>query len=390
MRKFASAFVLLLLISGMVAAQEGRGEPEPLTGQVHAAQATELKLELEGYNGELKLKSLLAPGMAVKKGDTVAEADATEYAEALERATENTELARASVTHLQAALDHSNDSFKLQHERAKRNAERTQQDLDFFLNQDKAESIRNSEMGLESRQHSIQDQEEELAQLERLYQGNDLAKESQDIVLNRSKRRLKQAKERYEMAKKNHDRHVKVNLKRREEDLVSSRDQAALELARLDAVAARGNLDLEGKLTRAKRGLKDAEKALAELQADKDRLKLTAPHDGVIAIGGWSGNDGASNPFKIGDDVKNKTTLATVVDTSKLTLEVNVKLESRAKFQAGQAVNVSAKEGDAKASGKVTAIGFVVNKHGMVAANIEIDNAEGALLHGQKVSVALP
>ena len=390
MRKLASALVLLLVVSGLAVAQEGRGESEPLSGRLQPAQATELKLELEGYGGELRLKSLLAPGMSVKQGDTVAEFEAVEYAEALERAQENVDLSRAGVAHLQAALDHSNESFKLQHERAKRGAERTQQDLDHFLQRGKAESIRNSEMGIESREHSIQDQEEELAQLEKLYKGNDLAKESQDIVLNRSKRRLKQAKERYEMAKKDHDRHVNVILKRREQDLTAERDQAKLELQRLDGIAARGNTDLEGKLTRAKRGLSDAEKALAKLEGDKDRLKIVAPHDGTVAVGAWSGNDGASNPYKVGDEIKNRTTIATVVDVTKLHVDVNVRLDSRAKFQPGQAVKVNADEGGATASGKVTALGFVVNRSGMVTATIEVDNAEGTLLSGQKVGVALP
>ncbi|MBZ0136441.1 MAG: HlyD family efflux transporter periplasmic adaptor subunit [Planctomycetes bacterium] len=389
MRKLASALVLLMVIGGMNAAQEARGEPEPLTGQVQPAQVTELKLELKGYSGELKLKTLLAPGTSVKKGDVVAEVEGTELADALERAGESVELARGSVAHLQAALEHADESFKLQHERAKRSAERAQQDLEFFIQHDKAESIRNSEMGLENYQNNIEDQEEELAQLERLYQGNDLAKESQDIVLNRSKRRLKQTKERYEMSKKDHERLVNVHMKRREQDLVSARDQAVLELARLDGEAERGNLDLGGKLTRARRGLKDAEKSLADLQGDQARMKLTAPHDGLVAVGAWGGNDGASNPFKVGDDVKNRATLATVVNTGRLKVEVSVKLDSRAKFPAGQPVNVTAKEGATTATGKVTAIGFVVNR-GMVTASIEIDNPEGKLLPGQKVGVALP
>lgn len=390
MRKLASALVMLLVVGGMAAAQEGRGEAEPLAGTLQPGQVSELRLELKGYGGEVRLKSLLAPGMSVKKGDVVAEVELPEYPDALERATENVDLARAGVASLESALSHANESFKLHHERAKRGAERAQQDLDFFLEHDKKNSIRNSEMGLENYENNIQDQEEELRQLERLYKGNDLAQESQDIVLNRSKRRLKQTKERYEMAKKDHERHVNVNLKRREEDLTSARDQAVLELKRLDAEAERGNTDLEGKLTRARRGLKDAEKALAELQADKDRLKLIAPHDGVVAVGAWAGNDGASNPFKVGDEVKNRTVLATVVDTAKLKLEVSVKLEARANFQPGQAVTVSARDGDATATGKVTALGFVVNRAGMVTATIEVENPEGKLLAGQKVGVALP
>jgi hypothetical protein len=390
MAKIAAAFLLLITVTGLALAQEERGEPEVLSGRLQPARVSELRLELKGYGGELKLKSLLAPGTSVVKGDIIAEVEAVEYAEALERAEENVALARGSVEHLEGILKHANESFAHQHERARRNAERAHQDLEHFRQHDRARRIRNSELSIEGQQHSIEDQEEELAQLERLYKGNDLAKESQDIVLNRSKRRLKNSRERLEMSKQDHKRLLEVDLKRREEDLTSAHQAAVLELERLNAEAERGNLDLQGKLTRARRGFKDAEKSLADLKGDAERFKLTAPHDGMVAVGGWAGNDGASNPFRIGDEVKNRTVLASVAGVATLSLDVNVRLDARANFQPGQAVKVTGKDGGGVGNGKVTAIGFIVNRAGMVTATVEVENAEGTFLPGQKVSVALP
>ncbi|MCA8914234.1 MAG: HlyD family efflux transporter periplasmic adaptor subunit [Planctomycetes bacterium] len=388
MRKLSVAILMSLIVSGFALAQDA-GDSEALSGRLQPAQATELKVDLKGYNGELTLKMVLAPGMAVKKGDVVAELEAPDYADALARTKENVDLSEVSVQTLTDAVSYAEQSYKLQLERTQRNATRTAEDLDYFLNQQKKDSIRNGELNLESYQNNIKDQEEELAQLTELYKGNDLAKESQDIVLNRSKRRLENTKERYEMAKENHQRMVQVDLVRREEDLRAAKAAAALELARITSTAESSNADVKAKLTRAQRGLSDARKALADLEADMDRFKLTAPHDGVVAVGGWNGNDGANVSLKVGDKVGRGSTIATIVDTTRLLLSVSVKVESRAKFQPGAGVKITAKEGEGSAKGVVKAIGFVVKKGGLVTALIEVDNSGGSLLVGQSVGVAL-
>ncbi|MCB9893200.1 MAG: HlyD family efflux transporter periplasmic adaptor subunit [Planctomycetes bacterium] len=388
MRKLSVAILLSLIVSGLALAQDG-ADSEALSGRLQPSQATELKVDLKGYNGELTLKMVLAPGMSVKKGDVVAELEAPDYADAIERTKENVALAEVSVQTLTDAVSYAEQSYKLQLERTQRNAQRTAEDLDYFLNQQKKDSIRNGELNLESYENNIKDQEEELAQLTELYKGNDLAKESQDIVLNRSKRRLENTKERYEMAKENHQHMVKVDLVRREEDLRSAKEGAALELARITSAGESSNADIKSKLTRAQRGLSDARKALADLEGDKERFKLTAPHDGVVAVGGWNGNDGANVSLKVGDKVGRGSVIATVVDTSKLLVSISVKVESRAKFQPGTTVKVTAKEGEGSASGVVKAIGFVVKKGGMVTALIEVNNSGGTLLAGQNVGVAL-
>jgi multidrug resistance efflux pump len=372
------------LAGGAVLAQ--REAPQPLTGRLQPSQVSELKVDLKAYSGELKIKTLLAPGMVVKKGDVVAELEAPDYKDALERAQENLELSKMTMKQLQDSLAHADEAYKQQRASAERNLERATQDLKYFQEESRKNTTRNSEIGLENYQHSIADQKEELKQLEELYKGNDLAKESQDIVLNRSKRRLKNTEERYEMAKKKHEHLVKVVLKRREEDLTAGKQAAELEVKRLKSESQANHYDLRGKLTRVRRGMLDAQKNLDELKADGDKFKLVAPHDGLVAIGAWGGNDGAQQPLKIGDNVNRGQVLATVVDQTKLKLSVSVQLDSREKFAPGTQVKV----GDAGLPGKVMALGFVVDKNGMLSASVEVDNTDGKLLPGQEVSIKLP
>lgn len=384
---FVSALAVLLATSAVNHAQDDA--PKSLSGRLSPAKTSELKIELDAYGGELKLKSLLAPGMEVNEGDVVAEIEAPELQEHIEKAEKGHERAQRSMDSLSDSLAHKEEQVALGIESAQRSLARAKEALDHWLNVRKAERIREGEMGLESREHSIQDQEEELAQLERLYKGNDLAQESQDIVLNRSKRRLKQSKERYEIARRAHKRFVEVEIPRREEDLRHALENARLGLESAQNPNLNGLTGLRLKLESAQDSFKSASETLADLKGDADKLVLKAPHAGVVVIGSAGNNDSISQPFKVGDKLNKGQALASVIDTSSLEVTVDVTLEGRAGFQPGTSVEVELDGGAASAPGTVEAIGFIVDKSGNVKARISVDNAEGELLPGARVNVAL-
>ena len=378
-----SVLTLLSVPNLLLVAQEA---PAPKTheGTLECVQATDLKVELKNYGGELRLKQLAAAGTFVRKGDLVAELDATDYERQMTRAAENVRAADWALELARAGLEHAKGTAPLALERARREAERAEEAQAFYLAKDKANRIRLREMDIESSQFNIQDQEEELAQLEKLYQGNDLAKESQDIVLNRSKRRLKQTKERFEMQKANFERFKSVELPRYEADLDAEVRSARLELARVQKAVEQGQLEAEIRFLRAGQGAEDARKARADLEADKAAFRVVAPHDGLVLAGGLEGN-GISGGPKVGDKVRAGQSLAGLVDTARLCVTVNVPAAERARFAPGAAVQVTSDDGIA-VPGAVSALSPVVRR-GNVAVTVQLDNADGKLLLGLKVTV---
>ncbi|MCC7507908.1 MAG: HlyD family efflux transporter periplasmic adaptor subunit [Planctomycetes bacterium] len=384
--KIFSALLITLAVAGVSQAQD---EGKILSGKLEAAQATEIKVDLQAYSGELRLKWIATPGMAMKAGDKLAELEAPDYADALERSREGLTAAELGLQAMKDAARQYEDGFPEQVLAAQRRLERAREELQFFREVDRKQQVRNNEMNLESSKFSIEDQEEELAQLEKLYKGNDLAKESQDIVLNRSKRRLVQSKERHKMAQDRHDRWLKVDLPRREQDLESAVKGAELEMQRIDTLKANGNADLKSKLTGAERRLKDAAQYHAKLEADSKALVLIAPHDGVMLAGGLAGNDGVAMPAKAGDKINRGQALVSVINTSTLHVTVPVLANARAKYQPGTKVAVKSDELAVSGSGTVKLIGVLV-RDGKVSARIEVDNAEGKFLPGAKVGVSLP
>jgi multidrug resistance efflux pump len=382
------AAALIACVAAQSLAQE-RQEDETQSGRLEAVAATELKLDLKNYNGELRLKSVVAPGTRVKAGDVVAQVDAAEYERWLARARENAQLAEQALAAAQDATDHHQVTLPLQVQRAQRDFERATEALDFFRRKDRDNRIRNSQMNLESFEFNIQDQEEELRQLEELYRGNDLAKESQDIVLNRSKRRLKQSKERFEMQKESHKRFVELEIPRIEQDMVAAVDGARAELDRLKRMQEKGNFELVNRLVRARQGLEDARKALADLESDAGGFVLKAPHDGHVLVGGAAGNNSVQAQLRAGDRLARGQALATVVDTTRLQVTFTLPARSRAQLAVGARVNLRV-GADAAGQARITAVGFVVDAKGRISATAEIANGDGALLVGTKVNVDLP
>jgi multidrug resistance efflux pump len=288
------------------------------------------------------------------------------------------------VQALEDAIAHYDASFPEQRVAAERRLERAQEELKHWQDAEKQQQIRGNELNLENSRNSIEDQEEEMRQLEQLYKGNDLAKESQDIVLNRSKRRLDQGRERYKMAVDRHKRFVEVDIPRREQDMEAGLKSAEIDLQRLKTQQEHGNADLASKMIRARRGLADAQQQLEKLGKDAGALTLAAPHAGYVT----GGSDGVSTPLKPGDKLGRGATLLAVIDTSRLNATVSVPVNARDKYPPETKVSVKSDELATTGAGKVALLGILV-KDGKISARVEVDNADGKFLPGAKITIGL-
>lgn len=386
MRKLLLAPLFLFAIAGASLAQDDAPAGKAAGGTLKPARVSELRFELKSFQGELKLKSIVAPGTVVKAGTVLAECEAADYADALVRAKE--ELMAAEVGHkaaLEADEQHKR-SFPMQLAKAKRDMDRAVDALDYFVKVDRANRVRDGELGLESFRANVEDQQEEMNQLERLYKGNDLAKESQDIVLNRSKRRLSQSKERLAMAEARHIRWINIEMPRQLEDMTAAAEFAKAEHERLARADKSGHGELAMRLIRAERGLKDAQKRVADLEADSNALKLVAAFDGVALVGGMQGNDGVTASLRVGDKVNRAAPVVTLIDTSKLLLNVEVKLTRRGDYPVGKDVTVNCADLGAEAPAKVIGRGAVANG-GRITIQLEVDNKSGNLMAGANATI---
>ncbi|CAG0968933.1 hypothetical protein PLCT2_01229 [Planctomycetaceae bacterium] len=393
--RFVSFVVLACGLLGMAAfntAQDAPAQPletESRTGIAVAARNTAVNVDLKGYGGEVRIKSIVAPGTLVKEGEAIASVEAPELAEELQNAQAVAQAARNKAAWCEHNLKWEAKLKDVRLARAKLGFESAKAALEEFLAVGKADRITGADLGLRYNQDSIEDQEDELRQLDALYKGNDLAKESQDIVIKRAKRRLEQSRVRLKLVQNDYDRLVKSELPREEQNLKLNLENAKHDY---ESAVERNTQGLSESLSQcifARLELEGAEKRLQRLLDARQTTEIKAPHAGMVLHAGDAGQDGITATILTGQKISNGQTIAWVLDTS--TLRITVGIDPRAvrlaKMQRNTA-KVEVKELGISLEARVVGLSSVV-KDDKVAAIFEVTPADSGLMHGCKVQLTL-
>ncbi|MFP4056769.1 MAG: HlyD family efflux transporter periplasmic adaptor subunit [Candidatus Brocadiia bacterium] len=264
-----------------------------LDGVLEAAEASEVIFQLQAWS-ELTVRRAVEHGAHVKKGEVVLTLDTEkidaairdiEAAQALEAV--GIELAEAQLAALQETVPLDLQAAQ----RAKRIAE---QDLERYKEIDRPLAVRLARFQLQSAEHYLEYEKEELRQLEKMYQADDLTEETEEIILKRQRRAVERAAFRLELARHENDQTLNVELPRK--------DVAIEENARRRAIAwQKAQETLRDALRKKKLELeklrndhqKGAEK-LEKLKKDRQEMTVLAPADGIVyhgqcVRGTWSG-----------------------------------------------------------------------------------------------------
>lgn len=290
MYKLMTAITLAGFIAlGTVNAQDSTPEIEPVppTETAPANEGTKVFApKLKRLKGKMTLKWMPTPRTGISKGDLIARFEIEDADRQLSMASRPVTIAALKLTSLKEADRASSDAAQRDLKQAERTLTRAKEELEYFNKAGKVWKIRQSEIGLEGRNNSVKDQQEEMNQLDKLYKGNELGKQSADIVLNRARRRLAVTKENRDQAKKSHERLLKVVIPRQIEDKEYAVEKAQDGLDSAKFKAENGNIDLKIKILSTAASLEDAKLAVAELKQDILSLEVKAPSAGTISYFG--------------------------------------------------------------------------------------------------------
>lgn len=280
-------------------------------GRLEAADARRVALELEAFGGRLRALEVhpaLRRGGRVEQGAVLLRADPAPLERELRGAREA--LAAARVTLAQDEADHALQASAARDalEQVQTAARDAAQELEHFRAVDGPLLLASAALSLAAHEHHVDDQREELAQLEAIYAGAQLAPETQEIVLERARRNLRRAEE--ALAQQRVRARV-VTEREHPERLRQLEEQARWAAARLEQTQERLRLDAvrrEEQLAAARRATRDAEERLGELEADLPRLTVTAPFAGAVE----------PTDLRPGDALSPGQAITTVHDTSRL------------------------------------------------------------------------
>ena len=330
MARFTSLPLVAVLFGGLSHADELTLQPKLFfTEQSFAATAipnetTHLRLEPKAW-ADFEFTHLATHGSKVAAGEVLAAFDTEDIDKKLTDA--GRALVASELTHAQAELDlaHLTETTPLKLDALRRAARNAKEENLYFTTTRRKAAEDHTAHALKRAKETLENQQEELRQLTKMYAADDLVEETEEIILTRQRDAVEHAEYALRMEQLDHDRTLKVTLPREAETLAASERETALALAKAGADLPR-QLKLQTiQLEAATTALAREKDALAKLQADRKLFEIKAPAAGWFYLGNiedgrWSTGE-LLKTLLVGGKAPVKRTFATFIPaTAKLGL----------------------------------------------------------------------
>lgn len=255
-----------------------------LDGVLEARQMTPIVVRPESWK-ELSVVSAVAHGERVTKGQTLVTLDLDNLDRAIVDQQQSLELAALKLAQAEEELKLLERSVPLDLEQVERTKKAFDEDLQLFFAEDLEQSRKSAEFSLKQSKARAENEEEELKQLEKMYEADDLTEETEEIVLKRQREAVEQVRFYLTLAEREYERTLKYDLPREEQARKLGAELTALSYTRskLTLPVSLKQAQLEFQTQRL--AFSKSERALADLKADHGMLSIVAPVDGVVYYG---------------------------------------------------------------------------------------------------------
>jgi multidrug resistance efflux pump len=234
---------------------------------------------------DFTIESIIAHGSTVKKGDVLVQFDREGYDRRLEDLRRSLKGQEISLASQELAFAKLEEETNLKLEAARRADRVATEELAYFTATGRKTQEEETADYLDSAKRRLEAAQEELKQLQMMYDADDLTEQTEEIILKRQEQAVKSAELDLKHAGLSVKRSLEVMIPRKAESLEADAKSAAIELEKAEKNLPRA---LEGsrlELEAARVGLARAKKELADLEKDGELLQLKAPADGVFYYG---------------------------------------------------------------------------------------------------------
>jgi multidrug efflux pump subunit AcrA (membrane-fusion protein) len=274
---------------------------------------------------DFEIVDVAAHGSKVAKGDVLVRFDSEMIDRKLvdsERALEAGALALAQaemdLKHLEATTPHRMEA----HRRA---AEVAREEHAYFTKTRRKAVEEQAAQELERRKQMLSNQQEELRQLGKMYDADDVTEETEEIILTRQKDDVAAAEFALRMETLNYQRTLEVTLPREAISLANNERDTALDLLKAQDELPRAISQKQIELAALRTNQQREKEAHARLEKDRTLFEIKAPADGwfyhgPVENGRWTTGDLVKALVKHGRPAPNKAFATFVAATAKLTL----------------------------------------------------------------------
>jgi multidrug efflux pump subunit AcrA (membrane-fusion protein) len=255
-------------------------------GVFESPSLTEVRIETKRA-GSVTVEDAVPHGTRVNKGDVLLRVETAALDEQIRDAEIGGRISALAHGLLERELTLLEKATPLKLEMVRRARRIAAEDLARYEAKEGALEAATNDVGLKSSEFRLENAEEELDQLEKMYTQDDLTEETEEIVLKRARFDVEVARFFAGVAKSRHERTATLDLPRRLDTVKQENLAAAIDLERAESTLPialeKLRLDLEKTTFERRKGLRQ----LAELKADRARMPIVAPTDGILYYGRW-------------------------------------------------------------------------------------------------------
>ncbi len=275
-------------------------------GYFEPIDALEVRFKPDEFAGDLKIASVAAHGASVRKDDVLIRLDADEIQHQIAAAQIDLENAKAAADKAQADFDLGEQSDTLAMKMQAEEVDKAKGALKWWEDVDGKQMITSAELQTRTAKATVEDQEDELDQLKKMYKTEELTNATADIVVKRALRNLEINKVNQTMAEEREDKTKKFDYDHERQKYVFAIDQQTGTLNSLKASQAESQTTRKTGLASAKASLERSQKKLDDLKKDLASFTIKAPGDGIIYYGGLSKgewHDSGEKSLRVGDKI---------------------------------------------------------------------------------------
>src|SRR5439155_16159956 len=184
--------------------------------------------------------------------------------------------------------------------------------------------ITTAEMQTKTAKAAVEDQQDELDQLKKMYKSEELTNATADIVVKRALRNLDLTKISESMAEEHETKTKKFDFERERTKLVFAIDQQTNNLSQLQATQAQSKVTRRTALDTATAGLDRAQKKVDDLTKDLASFAVKAPSDGVVYYGQLTGGtwqNSGPKALRVDDRISSAQVVMTLFVPGKLRVQ---------------------------------------------------------------------
>lgn len=309
----------------------------------------DIRFEPDAYSGRLVVAEIFKDHGRVSPGEVILRLEAEDMGEQLEDAQRSAERAQQRLTWAEDELRMARIEHEINEEKRTLSMADALEDFERWNAFEKDDAYASAEMGMARFEARVADEQEELRQLEQLYEGARLASRTQDIVLERARRSLEQSLLQLEINRRAHRTTMETSLPRRERDIDNRMRWLETQNAHAVARAAVMMVRQEQEVDNARRAAEQAAEKLADLEADAASLEIKAEHAGVMT---------ALN-VREGDSVSARQVLAQLQSQDDGTLQMSINADDLRVVREGGAIAIRWRPfGEIETTGSVRTIAW--------------------------------